>query len=147
MEITRDITVPIIIVHKEKILLHLHKKMDKWLPVGGHIEPNELPEMAALREIKEESGLEVVLYNSGKQVDMVDAMQLVRPAHILLEDIKPGHQHIDLVYYATANSFEVKPDDGEAIDLKWFTAGEINELANVPENVKICALEAIKLLK
>ncbi len=147
MEITRDITVSIIIVYKEKTLLYLHKKMDKWLPLGGHIEANELPENAALREVKEESGLGVILYNSGKQIDMIDAKQLIRPVHILLEDIKPGHQHIDNVYYAKANSFDVKPEDGEATDLKWFTADEINELANVPENVKICALEAIELLK
>jgi len=147
MKITRDFTVSAIISYKEKTLLHLHKKMNKWLPVGGHIEYDELPEEAALREIKEESGLEAVLYNSDKQIDMVDAKQLIRPSHILLEDIKQGHQHIDFVYYTMANSFEVKPEDGEAMDLKWFTANEINELANVPKNVKICALEAIELLK
>lgn len=42
------------------MLLHLHKKLGKWLPVGGHIEQGELPDMAALREIKEESALEVI---------------------------------------------------------------------------------------
>ncbi len=147
METTRDITVSIIIVYKEKTLLHLHKKMDKWLPVGGHIEKGELPEEAALREIKEESGLSAVLHNSDKQIDMVDARQLIYPAHILLEDIKKGHQHIDFVYYAMANTFNIKPEEGEATDLKWFTADEINELANVPVNVKICSLEAIGLLK
>lgn len=147
MKITRDITVSIIIVCKNKTLLHLHKSMDKWLPVGGHIEPNELPEKAALREVKEEAGLEVILYNSDKQIDMIDAKQLIFPAHILLEDIKPGHQHIDFVYYATANTFDVRPEDGEAMDLKWFSADEIKKLMNVPENVKICAPEAIELLK
>ncbi len=102
MKATRDFTVSIIIVYKEKALLHLHKKMDKWLPVGGHIERNELPEEAAVREAKEESGLKIVLYNPDKQVGMGDARQLVRPAHILLEDIEQFHQHIDFVYYATA---------------------------------------------
>jgi len=147
MEITRDFTVSIIIVNKKKTLLHLHKKMNKWLPVGGHIELNELPEAAALREIREESGLEVVLYNSDKKIDMIDAKQLIRPAHILLENIKQDHQHIDLVYYATANTFSVQPQDGEATDLKWFTAEEIKKLFNVPENVRICSLEAIELMK
>lgn len=147
METTKDFTISVIIIYKEKTLLHLHKKMDKWLPVGGHIELNELPEVAALSEIREESGLEVVLYDSDKKIDMIDAKQLIRPAHILLEDIKEGHQHIDFVYYAMANTFEVHPEDGEATDLKWFTANEIKELSNVPENVKICSLEAIELLK
>lgn len=147
MKITREITVSTIIVRKEKTLLHLHKSANKWLPLGGHIEPNELPDEAALREIKEESGLKAVLYNSGEQIDMIDAKQLCRPVHILLEDIKEGHQHIDLVYYATADTFAVKPEDGEAQDLKWFSVDEIKDLANVPENVKICAVKAIELLK
>lgn len=147
METTRDITVSIIIVYKEKVLLHIHKKMDKWLPVGGHIEKNELPEEAALREVKEESGFDVILFDTDKQINMEDAKQLVCPAHILLEDIKQGHQHIDLVYYAKVNSFDVFPQGGESNDLKWFAAEEINKLANVPKNVKICALEAIELLK
>ena len=127
--------------------MHLHKKMDKWLPVGGHIERDELPEEATLREVKEESGLEIILYNQDKQINMADAKQLIRLAHILLEDIKQGHQHIDFVYYAAANNFDVQPEDGEAKDLKWFAADEIKNLANVPKNVKICALETIELLK
>lgn len=36
---------------------------------------------------------------------------------------------------------------GEALNFKWFTADEIKKLSNVPENVKICALEAIGLLR
>ncbi|MBU4337940.1 NUDIX domain-containing protein [Patescibacteria group bacterium] len=144
---TKHFTISTIIVCKEKAFLHLHKKMDKWLPVGGYIERDELLEEAALREIKEESGLEIILYNPDKQVDMADAKQLIRTAHILLEDIKQDHQHIDFVYYATANSFDVKPEDGEVTDLKWFEVDEIKKLANVPKNVKICALEAIELLK
>jgi 8-oxo-dGTP pyrophosphatase MutT (NUDIX family) len=36
-----------------------HKKLGKWLPPGGHIEPNELPDDAACREVLEETGLKV----------------------------------------------------------------------------------------
>lgn len=147
MRTTRDFTVSIIIVYKGKTLLHLHKKIGKWLPVGGHIEPDELPEEAACREAKEETGLDVVLCDLGRQTDMIDAKQLAYPAHILLEDIKEGHQHIDLVFYATAGTFKVKPEDGEAQDLKWFAVDEIKKFPNVPENVKICISEAMRLLK
>jgi len=147
METTREFTVSIIIVYKGKVLLHMHKKMNKWLPVGGHIEKNELPEDAALRQVKEESGLDVALYNPDTQIDMGDSRRLIRPMRILLEDIEKGHQHIDSVYYATINSFTLCPQSGEAVELKWFAAEEINTLANVPKNVKICALEAIGLLK
>ena len=146
MEITRHLTATIIIVHKNKTLLLLHKKIGIWLPVGGHIEQNELPEEAALREAKEESGLDVVLYNPDKQLEMNDAKQLFRPAHILLESINEARQDIDFIYYATSSSDELNPQTGETTNLKWFTAEELKTLENVPTNVKVTALEALDLL-
>ena len=44
MEITRHFTATTVIVHKNKVLLHLHKKLGIWIPVGGHIDRDELPE-------------------------------------------------------------------------------------------------------
>lgn len=146
MEITRHFTATTIIVYKKKALLHLHKKLGIWIPVGGHIDRDELPQIAALREIKEETGLEVKLYNPDKQIEMGSAQQLLRPMHLLLEDINQFHQHIDFIYYATADSDGLKPQDGETADLKWFTADEIKTLEGAPENAKALALEAIDLL-
>jgi len=56
-----DFTVAIFVVHDARVLLILHRKLGKWLPLGGHIELDEDPEIAALREAKEESGLDVEL--------------------------------------------------------------------------------------
>ncbi|MBS3077685.1 NUDIX domain-containing protein [Candidatus Pacearchaeota archaeon] len=42
-----------------EILLIHHNKLNLWLPVGGHIEQNETPDEALLREIKEETNLDV----------------------------------------------------------------------------------------
>lgn len=42
------------IVNKDKLLLIHHKKLKKWLPVGGHIDENETPCKALRREVKEE---------------------------------------------------------------------------------------------
>ena len=56
-----DFTVAIFVVHDAKVLLILHRKLGKWLPLGGHIELDEDPEIAARREAKEESGLDVEL--------------------------------------------------------------------------------------
>ena len=146
MEVTKHFTATTVIVYKNKVLLHLHKKLGIWLPVGGHIDRDELPEEAALREIKEEAGLEVELYNPDEQINMGDAKQLARPMHILLENINQFHQHIDFIYYAKANTFRVKSRDGETDNLKWFTSDEIRKLDDAPENVKILSLEALKLL-
>src|SRR5437870_13414328 len=47
-----DFTVAIFVVHDGKVLLVHHRRLDKWLPLGGHIELDEDPENAALREAK-----------------------------------------------------------------------------------------------
>ena len=44
-----------------KILLCHHKKFDRWVQPGGHIEKNEIPEETALREVYEETGVRVKL--------------------------------------------------------------------------------------
>ena len=43
-----------------KIYLGYHIKADDWIPPGGHIEPGETPSDAAVREMKEELGVEII---------------------------------------------------------------------------------------
>lgn len=145
MEITRHFTATTYVVHGKKVLLHFHKKLNMWLPVGGHIEKNELPEVAALREIEEETGLVASLYNPDEQKGFSDVQQLFRPMHILLEDIEEFHKHIDFIYYAFSKTDNLNPQDGETADLRWLTADEIKQL-DAAENVKTLSLEAIDLL-
>ena len=40
---TREWSVATFVVHQERVLLLYHRQLQKWLPPGGHIEPNELP--------------------------------------------------------------------------------------------------------
>jgi 8-oxo-dGTP pyrophosphatase MutT (NUDIX family) len=70
-----------------------------WLPPGGHIEENELPDDAAVREVLEETGLRIELVGDRRE-DVSDPVQLCRPAGVQLENLGPGHQHIDLIYFA-----------------------------------------------
>ena len=105
-EILRHFTVAVFVVHDSRVLLHFHRKLSLWLPPGGHIEPAELPDDAAVREVFEETGVRAA--HIGERALALDyPRQLVRPAGIQLEDIAPGHQHIDLVYFAV-------PVDGAA---------------------------------
>ena len=53
----RHFTVAVFVVWEGKVLLHWHRKLEMWLPPGGHIEDGELPDEAALREVREETGL------------------------------------------------------------------------------------------
>ena len=95
----RHFTVAVFVVREKKVLLHRHRKLGMWLPPGGHIERDELPDDAALREVFEETGLQVELVGERRE-DVSDPVQLYRPAGVQLENIGPGHQHIDLIYFA-----------------------------------------------
>src|SRR5579859_1161221 len=97
--VTRDFTVATFVVKGDRILMLWHRKLLMWLPPGGHIEPNELPDDAATREVAEEAGNEVTLVGE-RGVSVEQPRQLVRPAGIQLEWIRPGHEHIDLIYFA-----------------------------------------------
>lgn len=96
--ITRDFTATTFVVWRNKVLLHQHKKLGKWFPCGGHIEPNELPDEAAVREVLEESGVPVRLIGE-KALAVAAPRQLCRPRGVQLEVIAPEHEHIDLIYF------------------------------------------------
>jgi ADP-ribose pyrophosphatase YjhB (NUDIX family) len=97
--LTRDFTATTFVVWEEGVLLHKHKKIGLWFPCGGHVEPNELPDEAAVREVLEESGVAVVLVGE-RALPVEQPRQLVRPRGVQLETIAPGHEHIDLIYFA-----------------------------------------------
>ncbi len=144
MEITRHFTSTVLVVYRDRVLLHRHKKFNKLLPVGGHVDRDELPEEAALREVQEEAGLTVTLYNPDSAT-FPDVRLLVRPMHTLLININAFHQHIDFIFYAQAATDQVAPAKGESAALHWFSRDEILA-ATMPENVRILALEALELL-
>lgn len=136
MEITRHFTVSTYILNsKNELLLHFHKKLTLWLPVGGHIDRDELPTEAAIREAKEESGLDIELLDFDKKVDLVDAMHLIRPISIMVQEINPYHQHIDFGYAARAHNINIKPDEGESTKIMWVDSKTIKPI-NTPQNVR-----------
>jgi 8-oxo-dGTP pyrophosphatase MutT (NUDIX family) len=83
-----------------------HVKLGMWLPPGGHCEPNEDPVQAAIREAKEETGLDVRIIPPPGLLDVERPQVLPPPEVILIEDIvradQPFHQHIDHVYITEA---------------------------------------------
>jgi 8-oxo-dGTP pyrophosphatase MutT (NUDIX family) len=98
-ELSRDFTVATFVVRSGSVLLLWHRKLQMWLPPGGHIEENELPDEAAVREVVEEAGIDVELVGE-RGVGVERPVQLVRPAGIQLETIRTGHEHVDLIYFA-----------------------------------------------
>jgi 8-oxo-dGTP pyrophosphatase MutT (NUDIX family) len=103
--IVRHFTATGFVVHDNSIALHWHRKVKAWLPPGGHIEDNEDPVQAVLREIKEESGLEADVVPTAPHpgVDLDYPTHVQPPFTILVEDIQDPvqgyHQHIDMIYF------------------------------------------------
>ena len=46
--------------------------------------------------------------------ELVREKLLINPMCTFFGEINPEHYHIDFVYYATANSFDTMPGDGES---------------------------------
>ena len=124
----RHFTVAVFVVRDGKVLLHWHRKLGMWLPPGGHIERDELPDEAAAREVLEETGVEVELAGERRE-DVEDPVQLHRPAGVQLEDIGPGHQHIDLIYFARPKGSSGIRDEFSADKVGWYAPEDWDGMA------------------
>lgn len=124
----RHFTVAVFVVWDGKVLLHWHRKLGMWLPPGGHIERDELPDEAAVREVLEETGVEVDLVGERRE-DVEDPVQLHRPAGVQLEDIGPGHQHIDLIYFAKPKGSTDIRDEFSADRVGWYAPEDWDGMA------------------
>lgn len=118
----------------KKILLVKHKKNKKWTQPGGHIEGNETPEEAALREVYEETGLRVRLLGDRfpREEDFIRPLGIQKNRRTTNDG--ETHLHIDIIYAAIPN------DDNEAIlnkeesdDIAWFSREELEYIDCFPD--------------
>ncbi|MDO8518366.1 MAG: NUDIX domain-containing protein [bacterium] len=150
-----DFTVGVFVVYKNKVLLIFHPIYKIWLAVGGHVELNEDPTEAALREVKEETGLDVSLWDGNKPFAHNEPIyhgdpprryvELVPPIGMNRHEISSTHEHVDFTYFATSHSDQVileSPED----EYKWFSKDELKSL-DVHPDVKFYAELAIEKLK
>lgn len=131
----RQFCASIFVINPEdyKILLVKHRELKKWLQPGGHIEYNETPEEAALREVYEESGIKVKLI--GERFPRED--DYIRPLGIQCNR-KDGYTQVDILYFGIpiGDTTPVVTNDTETISARWFSREELEEL-NVFEDIKI----------
>jgi 8-oxo-dGTP pyrophosphatase MutT (NUDIX family) len=101
-----------------RVLLHHHRRLDAWLQMGGHDDGERDAAATALREAREESGLEDLAFLSPAILD-VD----VHP--IPAGRGEPPHLHHDVRYaLVTRTPGAIRRDDAESIDLRWFSPEE-----------------------
>jgi len=124
-----DFTVSIYIVFENKVLLHMHKKLHRWFPPGGHIELDEDPNEAALREAKEETGLEVELAGEERRYDTPFAPRdLIMPRFLNRHyfDEAHAHEHVDMAFFAHTKSADARHEI-KGMAIRWFAAEELSD--------------------
>lgn len=102
------------VVHNGSVLLHWHRKVRAWLPPGGHMEKDEDPVQTALREVMEETGINVSIVPHREPLRIGNLGQVHAPFAVMVEDVSDekhgAHQHIDFIYFTRPVSEPHTPD-------------------------------------
>jgi len=155
----RHFTVTGFLVDADRTLLHWHKKLRIWLPPGGHIDADEDPVHAVIREVLEETGITAEVVPHVPPLPFSNVAQIPPPLVIICADVDDGpHQHIDMSYaLRPVDGVPPQPPDGDH-GFIWVTRDQLQRdeplpVAScgvdipVPEDVRILALQAIALIE
>ncbi|MBI2546037.1 NUDIX domain-containing protein [Candidatus Woesearchaeota archaeon] len=134
------------VIHDGKVLLIHHRKLDLWLPPGGHIEPNEIPDDAVIREIKEETGLDVEILNqSSLPMEGNIRRSLAVPFAVNVHNVG-DHDHCCLFYLCKPKNPEQLKINEELKGAAWFSKEDLDK-PHVTIDVKHLALKAFEALR
>lgn len=121
---------------QERVLLVHHDRLGQWLYPGGHVDANEDPAQAALREVAEETGVhaEVLRDRDFRH----PAVTVHPPPYTILEmevtDATVGtHRHIDFVYLLRALTTDLTPQTEEVSGARWHPVDSLDDLATPAE--------------
>lgn len=118
---------------RRRSLLTHHRKLDRWLQLGGHADGQWCVEEVALREAREESGM------AGFDVLPIDGVLMPLDVDIhfiparydahghLVED---AHEHHDVRFLLVAHPGQDIHASDESHDLGWFTPEEVQRITN-----------------
>jgi 8-oxo-dGTP pyrophosphatase MutT (NUDIX family) len=112
----------------EKLLIVHHRRLDRWLLPGGHVEEEDTEIWdAARREVSEETGAELLSDPSPRLVSM--------DVHGIPSDSRePYHLHHDLLFAFRATSDEVLCSP-ESRAVAWCSPKEFDRYA-LPDNIR-----------
>jgi len=151
----RHLTVSGFVVHQERVALYWHRKLDAWLPAGGHIEANEDPVQATLREIREEFAIEAEVLPLSKRYGYTGGPTELEAPHALLDCWARDHFHVNFIYFCRhLSGFPGVSEDPENpilwLDIPVLQRGSHpRNGADVPfaPDVQALAIEAIRAAK
>lgn len=113
------ITASGLVFFEDKLLLIFHKKLQRYLQPGGHLEDDKTLVDAAQREVLEETGVQTVPYKSEKT-------GCITPLHIDIHTIPPNekkneseHIHYDCMFLLFAQNSETSLLKSEVDGYKW----------------------------
>ena len=108
-----------------KVILNHHKKLGKWLQLGGHADGNPNVLSVALREAQEETGLQNFRVLSPEIFDV--------DVHLIPERKKePAHIHYDIRFLFEANdSLKLNPSN-ESHALQWVQLKNLSKVSTEP---------------
>ena len=129
-----DIVVTGYIFSDDKLLLIHHGKLNLWLPVGGHIEKDEVPDDALIREIKEETNLDIEILKSDYIQPVGNTIRVLKiPFHVSVHSVG-DHNHCSLFYICKALNSESLKINSEVKNFKWIKKEDLNG-NEIPQDV------------
>lgn len=104
----------------ERALLTLHKKLGRWLQLGGHCDGDANLAGVAWRELVEESGIDAIEIDP-HPIDLDVHPIPARPG-------EPEHLHLDTRFVARAAPGARERASDESIELRWFRPDELDSI-------------------
>lgn len=131
----------------KKVLLVHHKKLKKWTQPGGHIEKFENPIEASIREVREETGIDIeFLFEKVLNLDKAGIFLPV-PEFFIEQTIpksnkEPAHFHIDIQYIVNVSKQKLTRNQIESYGIGWFSKNDALKL-NIHENTRVILLKIL----
>lgn len=110
-----------------KVLLVKHGK-GHWAFPKGHPEAGEAPQETAQRELKEETGLDIVSF---LEIPELKEHYMFRHGELLIDKTA--------IYFAAFTKGSVKIQQAEISDFRWLTLEEAEALITFKESKRLCA--------
>lgn len=113
-----------------RVLLTHHKKINRWIQLGGHADGDPDLFRVALKEALEESGIPMLEFVK-KRVFDIDIHQIPE------FDEYPQHLHYDVRFLIRTTISDRYIVSDESIDLKWVNIQEIENFTTEPSIIRM----------